>query len=83
MLATTGVDAENRQCLVLWRNLEESDYRALEAWFIRNRLWFPEALDVVYVNGDQTLNAIKQPGETWIAETIEPLFRELMFEEYP
>ena len=83
VLATTGVDAENQQCLTLWRNLEEKDHRALDAWFVRNRSWFPEALDLVYVNGDQTLNAIRQPGETWIAETIEPLFRELMFEEYP
>ena len=79
VLATTGADAENRQCLVLWRNLEETNYRALEAWFTRNRRQFPEALDLVYVNGDQTLNAIKQSGETWITETIEPLFRELMF----
>ena len=62
VLATTGVDAENQQCLTLWRNLEEKDHRALDAWFVRNRSWFPEALDLVYVNGDQTLNAIKQPG---------------------
>ena len=80
VLATTGVDTENQQCLILWRNLEETDHRALEAWFARNRPKFPEALDLVYVNGDQTLNAIKQPGETWTAETIEPKFRELMFE---
>ena len=81
VLAITGVDAENRQCLILWRNLEETDYRALDAWFTRNRPQFPKALDLVYVNGDQTLNAIKQPGEAWIAETIEPLFRDLMFPE--
>ena len=81
VLAISGVDAENRQCLLLWRNLEETDHRALEAWFARNRPQLPEALDLVYVNGDQTLNAIRQPGETWIAESIEPLFRELMFNE--
>ena len=81
VLAISGVDAENRQCLLLWRNLEETDHRALEAWFARNRPQLPEALDLVYVNGDQTLNAIRQPGETWVAETIEPLFRELMFED--
>ncbi len=32
-------------------------------------------------NGDHTLNALKPPRETWIAKTIEPVFRELMFEE--
>ena len=81
VLAISGVDAENRQCLILWRNLEETDHRALDAWFARNRPQFPEALDLVYVNGDQTLNAIRPPGETWVAETIEPVFRELMFPE--
>ena len=80
VLAISGVDAENRQCLLLWRNLEETDHRALEAWFARNRPQLPEALDLVYVNGDQTLNAIRQPGETWVAETTEPIFCELMFE---
>ncbi len=81
VLATTGTDAERRPCLILWRNLEEIDNRALEAWFTRNRPRLPEALDLIYVNGDHTLNAIKQPNETWSAETIEPAFRELMFEE--
>ncbi len=32
-------------------------------------------------NGDHTLNALKQPIETWTAQTIEPVFRELMFKE--
>ena len=81
VLAITGTDAERRKCLILWRNLDEMDYAALEAWFARNRERFAAPLDVIYVNGDHTLNAIRQPGETWIAESIEPVFRELMFEE--
>ena len=79
VLATTGTDAESRQCLILWRNVEETNNHALEAWFTRHRSQLPEPLDLVYVNGDQTLNAIKQPGETWLAESIEPIFGELMF----
>ncbi len=81
VLAVTGTDTERRRCLILWRNLDETDHAALETWFANNRPRLPERLDLVYVNGDQTLNAIKQPGETWTAETIEPLFRELMFED--
>ena len=80
VLAIAGTDAERRPCLILWRNRKEMDNQSLEAWFTRNRPQLPEALDLVYVNGDQTLNAIRQPGETWIAEPIEPTFRELMFE---
>ena len=81
VLAITGTDAERRKCLILWRNLDEMDYAALEAWFARNRKQFAGPLDAIYVNGDHTLNAIRQSGKTWIAESIEPVFRELMFGE--
>ena len=81
VLAITGTDAEGRHCLILWRNLDEIDHAALDAWFTRNRELFASSLDVIYSNGDHTLNAMQRSGETWIAETIEPVFRELMFEE--
>lgn len=81
LLAVAGNDAGGRKCLVLWRNLDEIDGAALDAWFDNHRARFPEALDVVYVNGDHTLNAMRRPGETWVAESTEPAFRKLMFEE--
>ena len=81
LLAVTGNDAGGRKCLVLWRNLDEIDGATLDAWFDNHRVRFPEALDVVYVNGDHTLNAMLRPGETWVAESTEPAFRRLMFEE--
>ena len=81
VLAITGTDAEGRKCLILWRNLDEMDSSALDAWFARNRESFAESPNIIYTNGDHTLNAIKQPKETWTAETIESVFRELMFEE--
>ena len=81
VLAITGTDVQERRCLILWRNFKETDHPALEAWFVRNRKQFAGPLDAIYVNGDHTLNAIRQPGETWIAESIEPVFRELMFGE--
>ena len=80
VLAITGRDAQGQQCLVLWRNLTATDNDALEAWFAEHRPNFPDPLDLVYVNGDHALNAIRLPSETWMAETIEPLFRALMFE---
>jgi len=79
MLAITGTDAKGRKCLILWRNLDETDNTTLEAWFDRNRARFPDPLDLVYVNGDHALNALKQPNESWSAKTIEPTIRELMF----
>ena len=81
VLAITGTDSEGRNCLILWRNLDKTDHAALDAWFDCNRELFAEPLDIIYTNGDHTLNALQQPGENWAAKTIEPLFRELMFGE--
>ena len=79
VLAISGTDAQGRKCLILWRNLKETDNEALEAWFTHNRAQFPGTVDVIYVNGDHTLNALKPPNESWSATIIEPIFRELMF----
>ncbi len=79
VLAISGTDAQGRQCLILWRNLDETDNTALESWFDRNRKRFPDPLDLVYVNGDHTLNVLKRPNESWNARVIEPIVRELMF----
>ena len=81
VLTIAGTDAEHRKCLILWRNLDETDSAALDSWFTRNRTKLPEALDLIYANGDHTLNALRQAGEGWLAMTIEPIFRELMFED--
>ena len=80
VLAITGMDAEGRNCLVLWRSLDAMDHAALDAWFDGNRRRFDTALDRIYVNGDHTLNALRRRDETWTATTIEPVFRALMFE---
>ena len=80
VLAITGSDPQGRRCLILWRNLGETDHAALDAWFERNRRRFAALLDRVYVNGDHTLTAMRRPGETWTAIQIEPVFRESMFE---
>ena len=79
VLAIAGRDAEGQSCLILWRNLEATDNDALATWFAEHRPYFPEALDRIYANGDHTLNAIRRPDDTWIADTVEPLFRERMF----
>lgn len=81
VLTIHGKDQQGQQCLVLWRNLDRTDNAALNGWFIANRGQLPTTPDLIYVNGDHTLNAIRQQDETWTAQTIEPLFRELMFED--
>ena len=80
VLLIVGTDSQKRNCLILWRNLEKTDNAKLEKWFGLNRKRFPDSLDLVYVNGDHTLNAIREKKDAWTAETIEPIFRALMFE---
>ena len=80
VLAIAGRNPQGRNCLVLWRNLDETGDDALNRWFRRNRKVLPDVLDIVYANGDHTLNAVRQKNDTWKAVAIEPLFRELMFE---
>ena len=36
VLAITGSDPQGRRCLILWRNLGETDHAALDAWFARH-----------------------------------------------
>ena len=52
----------------------------LEAWFVHNLVQFTDSLNLVCANGDHTLNAIQGCEETRPAGTIDPDFRELMFE---
>ena len=79
VLTVIGTDAEGKRCLILWRNLNEMDNTTLEAWFLRHRSKFG-ALNLIYVNGDHTLNALRDKEEHWTAQATEPVFRELMFE---
>ena len=81
ILAITGITAEKQRCLILWRDRNIIGNSAIEMWFKRNRGRFSKSLDVVFVNGDHTLNAIKLPRERWEAKPIEPVFRKLMFSD--
>ena len=80
ILTIVGVDSKGKKCMILWRDINKIDNTNLEEWIQQNRAQIPEALALLYVNGDHTLNAVRKAGETWIAKTIEPVFRELMFE---
>ena len=77
-LIITGIDAEGRNCLILWRNLHKTNNSTLSNWFTQYRENFKNQ-NIIYTNADHILNALKRKNETWIAKTIEPIFRELMF----
>ena len=79
VLAIAGKDPQGQSCLILWRDLDETNNDALNRWVSRNRKVFP-ALDLIYANGDHTLNAVRRKKDAWEAVSIEPFFREMMFE---
>lgn len=80
VLAISGKDSRGRECLVLWRDVNKTDNAKLVSWIDANKRLFNAQLEIIYVNGDHTLNALGENSESWSARTIEPEFRKLMFE---
>ena len=81
VLTITGTTAKGENCMILWRNLEKMDAAKLDKWFAKHRKTFGNDLNLIYVNGDHTLNALRKSGDKWETITTETIFRELMFAE--
>ena len=81
VLTITGINANDEHCLILWRNLKKMNATKLNEWFGKHRKTFGGGLDLIYVNGDHTLNALRKSKDKWEAVATELVFRELMFEE--
>ena len=79
ILTITGINANGENCLILWRNIEKMNAPKLDKWFGKHRKTFANDLNLVYVNGDHTLNALRKSADQWEAITTEPVFRALMF----
>ena len=79
VLTITGINSNGENCLILWRNIEKMDAPKLDQWFGKHRKTFATGLNLVYVNGSHTLNALRKSADQWEAITTEPVFRALMF----
>lgn len=81
----TGTTPEGRKTLVIWRKLTgnaEQDNLVLETWF-RDKQAFSvrdTEFDLIYVNGDNTLENIRLDDESWKVRLTEEEFQRLMFE---
>lgn len=81
----TGITPEGRKTVVIWRKLTgnaEQDNLVLETWF-RDKQAFSvrdSEFDLIYVNGDNTLENLRLPDESWKVRLIEEDFHRLMFE---
>lgn len=80
-----GTTPEGRKTLVIWRKLTgdaEQDNLVLETWFRDKQVFSVKdtEFDLIYVNGDNTLENLRLPDETWKVRLTEEDFQRLMFE---
>ncbi len=85
----TGTTRDGRKTLVIWRKRPggeepegiEQDNLVLDEWFQKQGYSSKDSeFDVIYVNGDNNLENLKAPDETWKVRLIEEDFLRLMFE---
>jgi adenine-specific DNA-methyltransferase len=75
-----GTGGEEK-ALVLWRNLDETDNDKLDQWFEKQGYSTRDLeYDLVYVNGDNNLENLRRPDQTWKVRLIEEEFQRLMFD---
>jgi adenine-specific DNA-methyltransferase len=85
----TGTTPDGRKTLVIWRKRPggdtaegiETDNLILDEWFTRQGYSSKDSeFDLIYVNGDNNLENLKAPDDTWKVRLIEEDFFRLMFE---
>lgn len=81
----SGTTPDGRKTLVIWRKLTgepEQDNLVLDEWFKKQGYSSKDSeYDLIYVNGDNNLENLRQPDDTWKLRLIEEDFHRLMFEE--
>ncbi len=76
-----GTNPDGDRVLVLWRDLDETDNAALGAWFEKQGYnTKDQEYDLLYVNGDNHLENLRRPDQTWKVRLIEEEFGRLMFD---
>lgn len=85
----TGTTPDGRKTLVIWRKRPggetpegiEQDNLVLDDWFTQQGYSAKDReLDLIYVNGDNNLENLKAPDDTWKVRLIEEDFHRLMFD---
>jgi adenine-specific DNA-methyltransferase len=77
----SGTNPKGDRVLVLWRNTGEMDNDKLDAWFQKQGYNTREMeYDIFYVNGDNNLENLRRPDQTWKVRLIEEEFQRLMFD---
>jgi adenine-specific DNA-methyltransferase len=76
-----GTSLQGERVLVIWRNTREKSSAELDEFFQKQGYNTRDTeFDVVYVNGDNNLENLRRPDETWKVRLIEDDFKRLMFD---
>jgi len=76
-----GKSPQEEKVLIIWRNTKEKSNKNLETFFRKQDYSTRDMeFDLIYVNGDNNLENIRRPDETWKVRLIEEEFKRLMFE---
>jgi adenine-specific DNA-methyltransferase len=76
-----GTNPEGDKVLVIWRNTKETSNEQLDEFFRKQDFNTRDSeFDLIYVNGDNNLENLKKPDETWKVRLIEEDFKRLMFD---
>lgn len=76
-----GQTPSGDRALILWRNTEETDNETLDEWFRKQAYNSRDReFDLIYVNGDNNLENLRRPDESWKVRLIEEAFQTLMFD---
>lgn len=80
-VVTGRTHRDNLRALVIWRNCKEIDSGQLNRFFERMDFRAHDTeLDIVYVNGDNTLSNLRRDEDHWKMVLIEEEFTKRMFE---
>ena len=76
-----GTNPGGEKVLIIWRNAREKSNAELDEFFLKQGYNTRDLeFDLIYVNGDNNLENLKRPDETWKVRLIEEEFKDLMFD---
>jgi adenine-specific DNA-methyltransferase len=76
-----GTNPLGEKVLVIWRNTREKSNGELDEFFLKQGYNTRDMeFDLIYVNGDNNLENLKRPDETWKVRLIDEEFKRLMFD---
>ena len=76
-----GKTSSGEKCLILWRDVFETDNNQLDEWFRKQDYNSRDMeFDLIYVNGDNNLPNLKAGTDHWKVQLIETEFYKLMFD---